>query len=378
MVTQLRLARTILFQQGEDKSSLMTLIEQVQKGLLKPPPHQREFVWSNEKVEAWATTLMMNAEGEPASLPVGYMATYQLRETGEYFLNDGWQRLNATLRFLEGGYKKHKITEDEARSVVWGYKVVVSHRIYDTQTEAMYWFQVMQLGSPLTPYDFCRGYLTYTPDNTNWMPHLEDLHIFMDSVSPVLQRSGFRAFGVKQNLYKRHDYALFYRWLSHNKSHISPHPSITLINLNLQQVQKGKMVEQLLAKELQRLGIAQVLTELRAFKAFVEQEKRVIYEVLAEVANPRASYLPPASFRFFLSSAIWRRNNQLGPDDVWKDFLRLAFLHCTTPSRIDVDTDDGPKTFVMALENVSKLPQLVTVLGHAPYTRCIAEAKTKR
>jgi hypothetical protein len=376
---QMRFIRPVLFQQGDEKTSLLSLIEQFQKQMLKAPPHQRNFIWTKDKIDAWADNLMHGANGEPTAAPIGFMATYQIRDTGEYFLNDGFQRLNATLEFLNTGYKRFKITEEQARLVVQGYKVLVTHRIYDKPTEALYWFQVMQLGTPLTPYDFCKGFLEYLDPTVNWMPTLEDFHIFMENLAKKYApgQQGFNDF--KKSVLRRHNYVLLYNWITRPKSPFS-HNSVSPITsreLKLADVTKGKMIEQRLGVELTRLGFVNALNEIKTFQIFLESRGAAIGRISREVSNPHLLRgISPASFRWFLGVATWHRNNNFSNYEILEDFIKLVISNMETSAEVRVVDAAGNAVFKRSLKlQVSELAEIARKLGHPPYANWKANGR---
>lgn len=368
----------VLERDSDTAMSILELVRQYDQGQVKSPPHQREFVWSAEKRKAWAETLIGCASGRLNSPPIGLITTYQLVETGDYFLNDGYQRLRATKEFLEK-CGQYKLTLEQAEQVCKAYKVMVSHRQYEDHTEAMYWFQMLQLGTSLTSYDFCQGYLIYFDTEVNWLPFLTDMHEFMDGIMTEYANRLVPLTLGSIHTGKRHNYALFLRWLNYNKSATPNHASIATKVLNMRDADNKRMVEQRLAGAFGELGenrMEKALEEWRAFKRFITAEAETIRKVYLEVRTQgKPSY---TMLRWLLSIAIWRRNNGLNTDG-WETFVRLMFQNTDSANHIVVLHDDGSTTYkILGLDKSGELRSVCQMIGFPAYIRVLDDYNTKK
>lgn len=363
-------ALVILGKEESEKMSLLEIVNRVREGKLKLPPHQRPYVWGIAKRRRWILGLI-RAATEGKSFPPNMLATYQLRSTGERFLNDGYQRVESTRKFIEEEYSKYGLTQEQAEAIADAQKVFVANNIYQSHVEGMEDFQAMQLGTGLTPYDFAKGYLEYLDMDTNWMVQLEEFHSFMEFLVRFLKHPKNRRPSDKAKHY-RHNYVLLYQWFTGYKSTRFPFADTSAMALRQEDADNKRLVEQYLAKVLGKLSVEDFLKERAALCQFISDETGKILQVWESIPDTKKDgrrYPLVGSIRFLLSVAVWRRNNGLSIEG-WEDFLRLFLISSAGSARIHMTDENGViKACPFGSGRLHLLGQISRMIGYPAYTR---------
>lgn len=338
--------------QNDTQISLWDLVERWKTGRLVPAPHQRTFTWTQEKVNEWAKTIIEASSGDYAERPTGFMVTYQVPFEDTTFLNDGLQRLTATLRFLED-CRKYKLTPEQAAQLLINFDMPVQHRHYRSHERAMIQFQRINFGTSLTNAEFCAGFLGQLEESdTNWQPTLQDMQAWMyDTLRdfPLPQRL------MKMetwSLFKRHDYVLFYLYLSRSKKLGGDFSPLGIQGVRLIDAEKGRTIEQVLRRQLEIYGISRVLDEFDSYKSVINDELTIIKDVWDTFPHQPHHKLTTSLVRYLLTIALWRKNNKV-PAEAWKAFL----------SKLLPRTVSGAAVIYYTPEDVSKEHPLRKTLG---------------
>ena len=317
--------------QNDYTTSIWDIAERFTRGKIRPAPHQRNFVWSSEKIRAWVKTMLDTVQTQNAALPTGFLLLYQVPGDDTVWLNDGYQRLSATTEFITRP-ERFKLTAEQAKDVAQNFYCSIQHRQYRSHEEAMTAFQFVNFGTPLTSAEFCKGLLMQKENsNVNWLPTMEDLHKVMSKsilkVTPMKARSSDQA-----AYWLRHDYSLFYRYLSREKKLRELSEPVSQRAVSLTAMQHGRLIEQKLRIEMEKHGIERVILELEAFRQIIENECSLISSVWIRHKGQRLP-MSQTVLRWLLNVAIWRRNSGV-EQEIWLDFLNALLIQQFDGSRI--------------------------------------------
>ena len=312
--------------ENDSVMSLWELIQRLQNDDLIFAPHQREFIWTNDRIQGRVNTLI-NSRGTTAR-PTGFMATYQLPGQDITYLNDGLQRLMTTVLFLKNPLV-YGISQKEAERIVRNFDMPVQHRNYLSHEKGMIAFQLMNYGSTLTNYEFCNGFLRdLESSTTNWQPFIADLREFMkETVEPVTGYLKKKVNRDLQHLFNRHDYLLFYLFSSQQRLLSAGYESLNKKNVNLITANKGIYIEQVLRRELESKGIDEILTRFDTYKRFITEQKTLLIEAWDSFSGAfGGKNMSPQIFRYFLTIAVWVRNNGINME-AFKTFVYKTLPH---------------------------------------------------
>jgi hypothetical protein len=189
--------------------NLYDIVDQFRRGLLQKPPHQRAFIWPEDKRRDWVDRIRDSRK------PVGVIVTYQVASDGHSpkLLNDGVQRISATLEYLQNP-DKYGDDAETAEAYVRTAIMPVQHRVYDHHEDALVDFQQLNLGTHLTALEFCQGILTYMPRHHQWAPILEEISEIVSFNSNRIVFERYKQNRARKHRNIRHDLALFHRFAS--------------------------------------------------------------------------------------------------------------------------------------------------------------------
>jgi hypothetical protein len=336
--------------------SIADLVRSLAEGEIEKAPHQRKFVWNKRKIEEWVTSIIDGVEVHGRATAISPLMTYQIPGNKTEFLNDGFQRLTAATEFLEYPQKFRKnLSKEDAARIARKFYCLVQIRNYTSHEKALIDFQLLNYGTPMTNLDFCKGFLLpMEASPVNWLPSLEDLNLFMEQLlAQVNPNERMVKIGSNRWAYwYRHDYVLLYRYLTRStnlKLSYREDESITPAIVPLRTAREGRVLEQRLRSELDRLGMAEALTRIQAFQNFIRTEAKTIKNVWITQKGTRHPALGKTVWRWLFGVAIWRSGNQL-PLDLWIDFLNKLFAQTIHASELKASKREGG--FVLGLEHI--------------------------
>jgi len=335
-------------------SNLWDICAQFKDKIIKKPPHQRDLVWSQIQKGLWVERLRSNVP------PVGSIVTYQLTEGSnrDVYLNDGFQRISTTLEYLYQPDVYGDIPEIAA-AVVRKCAMPIQHRHYRTVTEALKDFQGLNLGTHLLPFDYCRGFLTYIPNYDQLEPILDKLHsIIPQSQGRVLMKSGRTNSQERTKNFLRHDYALFYRFISKRIDRPSYRVATGSVAAMLKQ---GNIIEMALADILTTMPLAEVEETLQMFEAHVKRETSTIENIwFAELGHSLSDTgINLTLFRWILECSIVRRHNQIGMR-IWEEFVRGVLYE--SHGRSQVVHVQSHRAITFSLGNMTHLKSICEIM----------------
>lgn len=307
---------TYLSNVGESITSLFEIANQYKRGLLKKPVHQRDYVWTDDKKRGWISRIMNGLK------PVGIILTYQLL-TGDpsKYLNDGFQRLQTTIELLDNP-NKYGYSDKDVEFALLSCNMPIQHRHYKSHDEALIDFQQINLGTHLTPYEHCKGILTYM---SNW----ETVDKMFERVFIEMLQNGARVVAQKrdskreqEHKMRRSNYALVLRFLRNDKVIArNEYKFVRVGQVTGADVANKKVIEWKLREFLETKTLDEIKSGIELFISHVERETALIETIWFEkLAKERGSGLSITFYRWLIEASIWRRNNNI-PINLWEKFV---------------------------------------------------------
>ncbi len=352
---QLQLMTPTMQKWGNSDRSILEMAMKLSEGRLLLPLHQRTAdAWNPSRKRNWVNRIRM---GRPS---VGVLITYQLYDSdGASYLNDGLQRTSAVIEYLHDPAIYGDDLE-RAKSYCDQYEITVQHRHYSSHDEALVDFQEINLGTKLTPYEFCHGVLTYMPSyDALWRSWFDDLHSTISNQSArILVRSrGDNREG--RQIAKRNDLALFYRFAIDDKTrrrYWSPKRRVDVV-----EVREKQVIEWLLRQHLESIGISKAREKLQTFCGLIERETALL-ETLWYASNQQGTGISNSLFRFLLDVAIWRRNSGI-PYKYFEEFSRLLIERSGGSGKLQ-HPDNPRRHFTCSMDGLNSLRTACDMLGY--------------
>lgn len=350
--TQISLrTEVILKEQTDQPYELGLLVERVERGLIVHPPHQRDFVWTEEKKRAWIARITV-----PREKAVGCIVTYQIADGHDspVYVNDGWQRLCATREF-KADPTKYGISREDADIILSSYSITVQHRHYPSHVEALRDFQGLNLGTSLTPYEFYRGVFTNMPNyEALWRPIIDELHDAMQHNARLCNKPK----AIQTHQLYRHDYALLHRFLADTSDLVSYE---RLASLDVRPSLSPKVVERRLCDLLLTMDPSDVSKQCRRLLQIVSEETALFEEVYTSTDDLHGKVMSHTLYRWLLDIAVWRRASQI-PVARWETFVRRLIVWSEgTPSVRDYA--DEKRRMTIGLGQASNLRKVCAFIG---------------
>ncbi|OQY46555.1 MAG: hypothetical protein B6242_07465, partial [Anaerolineaceae bacterium 4572_78] len=344
-----------IIKESDSLHPLFYIVQDFRKGKLKIPEHQREQAWSDEKILLWIERITGQVgEGLLSGRPLGAIATYTIIGDANrtVWLNDGLQRLTASRLYVDNP-EQFGHTSDKAEQYLKEYEIVVQHRYYLSHEVAMIEFQLMNNGTHLTPHDFYKGIIAYMPHYQSfWCSHFKWLHQAIEAQSQrIISKAGKVKYSTIHHR-RRHDYLLYHRWLAKNTD-VMRILSFNQGAIDFVAVKHGKVLEQLLVKNLQNLGQDKASQALDRFKRFIIKQTDLV-KLTYEKLQPRQKKLPLTIYRWLLEVAVWQHQCHDLTEDDWQtfvhDFLKYRVDRQKTPS-----SENKPKNVSPRLGSLHKV-----------------------
>lgn len=332
---------------------------------LKFPRHQRGAVWSKAQQELYISALQAPVR------PLGVFATYQIEGNinGPTLLNDGGNRLRSALALHEDPLR-FNMSKQESQSLLANTIISVQHRIYQDHKEAALWFQRLNIGTSLTPYEFAKGALVYMKGyKIHWKQYLKRLHCI---ISDRQVRMGIREQTRRTSQHKqlRHDYVLLYRFLLPDKELNNAYTESGSAKVSLENWESETSIEYRLRDLLQDRGIEEAKDGLSRLKTALEQETVTLKDIWTEVSGSHLSTTTAWFYRWVIELALWRRLNNI-PVEAWEQFLHLLFRRTRGKARIDPlpRQEQELSSVSLQLSNLKALKRACVVLESDLYNR---------
>lgn len=357
----LALPFAILESESDRISSLFDIVDRYRRGLLLKPPHQRDFIWTEEKRKAWVDRIRADRK------PVGAIVTYQIRGDKHcpLMINDGIQRTSTTLEYLEHP-GKYADTEETAERYCRAVLMPVQHRIYNSREEALEDFQLLNMGTALTAQEFCRGILVYMERYGQYAPALDRLQesVTLNAASIVVRRYAVNRKIQHRNY--RHNLAMFHRFASRAMRPVDYNAGRA--SITYQELESKNVIEWKVRNLLEHMDIGEVERQVDMFCKLVERETALLMDLWFNVLEkPIGTGINDTLYRWFLDCAIWKRHNKI-PIEHWIDFATKVLRATGGRSQIVYIDDSGnQKAYTLATSQLSRLPAVCSVLDSSFY-----------
>lgn len=345
------------YEMGDYSRNLYEVVTDFKNQVIRVPSFQREFCWPDAKRIAFVNRLM---DGKK---PIGVIALYELEKDNSHvvWLNDGLQRLSTCLELLSNS-TKFGVTQDQAIDILKAYSFAIQHRSYDSHDEAVSDYKDINKGTPLTSYEFYKGDLSNIPDfDVAWSNRLDNLHngIYQRLLVVCVRPADVR---MVEHKYLRHDFALFYRYATVDKTLRSydvnkSAPSDRLTNI------KARSIEWLIRQWLLDNGPVKYDAVLEKFLRMIENETAIIETEWRKIDPNPGKKIMPTLWRWLMDVAIWRRNNDKRTID-WIDFVSRMLRYTEGVQRFQmVNGKNNP----LILGDLQRLRVVSATLGSTLY-----------
>ena len=369
----------LLHDQVNREITMLELVRRLENGQIQLPAHQRHSSWNKRRRQRWIARITgrhldIDAPLTAVTRAVGIFLTYQTTqpEPSPIFLNDGAQRLNASRLYLNDPAEFTGDTPEEAAAFLDACLVSIQHRHYPTDFEAITDFQLINNGTHLTPFEFCKGILTYMPDYTaTWEPLLERMH---RAVTEQSERVCYRLEAINSQTTQKHlrnNYAMFYRFLV-RQAIPGRDMKVGASKIPLDDIEEGRVIETKLREAMLQAGPAAVVT---AMDDFINQitaltaDMGAIWEELGEKPKNnkiqfsfRRHGIKVTNYRWLLEAGLIGRLINV-PHDKWLNFLRLALTKGGSGGRYEWEKETERKTISVSLSAMGKLPTICHIIG---------------
>jgi hypothetical protein len=328
---------------------LIDIVRDWQDGVILKPHHQREKVWPSTKDEQWIERLRQRR-------PKGEFLMYWIKDSDGCFLNDGLQRLLASLDYLEHPECYGNDSPEEARRLLSRWNVACDYDELDSHEDALNDFVYVNFGTELTPYEMCRGILVLMPRYIEkWSGKVEEMHTVVRASGNKVVTTWTNARPARHK-HLRHDFSLFLRSAGQVTA-MNMHTGINAKRItNPQVVIDGQTVENDLRCYLEEARRGEVKEEIDLFRQRIDRITGDIHHAMAQVGVTSITEQP---YRWLLDIGLWRLNNQV---DVprWENFLVSFIKACR--GRFPLEHSDGKK-FTPRVGRLSDLKEICLIVG---------------
>ena len=332
---------------GATPRSLWYIVEEYKRGRIVLAPHQRRFVWDARRIREWVATLVESTHhGQREASAATPLVTYHCTGQNDEYLNDGFQRVSATLVMLDQPHR-YRLSPQAAHDIAEKFVCLVQRWEYPRHEQAMADFQMLNYSTPLTSYDFCKGLLFYSSTTgTNWMPTLDEYHQNVGAIlASVAKPERVIEGSPKEVGWLRHDYVLLRNYVTRRRDLTTGYEPITARTPSFEAMRSGRVIEQQVCVALDGLGVAVARGTIGEMERFMAVEVERIGNIwIGSKGRQRPAM---TVLRWLLMVAIWRRNTYIDVT-VWHDFLTRVSRQEFRASMMDSAKQPG-KTFSIGL-----------------------------
>jgi len=363
----------VLAEPRDMERPLFDVVMEFERKMLLKPAHQREFVWERTKVQAWIDRLAI-ATQDWARKPVGAIVTYQINDgkPSPRFINDGSQRIMATARVLQDP-ASYGYTYEQVEEILRAISIPVQHRWYKNEDDALVDFQLLNMGTSLTPREMCKGILTNHPAYRDvWGKLFQRVHETMQSLPGGLIRNSRNGNRELSHRFERHDLSLIVRWFADGT--LTDHREVSSSKLRKEQLDAKQTVENQLRDVCSKQSSEELRREIDLLIGHIEREVALYRAVWDEVRQSNlGAALSATVFRWLLDISIWARKNRISRAD-WEAFVHdlLAFTQGTA---VVQDKNNTRTRATLALGSVGKLKTVCRIINSDLY---VGKAPRKR
>lgn len=354
--------RVVVEQESDELVPLYYIVDNYRRNIWLKPPHQRERVWSETQKHGWVERMQSGRS------PVGVIVTYQIVGEGPIYINDGFQRVSTTLEYLQMP-DVYGDTPTEAERVIFACKMPHQHRLYRSHDDALVDFQLLNLGTHLTPYEFCKGILVYMPAYESWAALLASIHDLLPQGESRIASKRYKTGREEVHKRMRHDYALFLRYLV--RSTDLTDYQVTETKINPVDVSRHKVIEWQIRMALEDTTPQAAREHLGGLERLIERETALLETIwFDELKKSRGSGISPTLYRWIMDVAVWRKNSNV-PQEHWEQFLRKLLDVSNGLSQITrIDETNGKlrNKYTLNLARLSSLKGVCDIIGSNLYS----------
>jgi hypothetical protein len=295
--------------------------------------------------------------------------TYCLVEGNGYprYINDGLQRLTATQRF-KAHPEAFGLSLEQAKNRLRQQMLTVQHRVYNTHEDALFDFQAINLGTPLTPEELFHGVLSNMSDyEAVWEPFFCGLHAGFDRLRGRVAAEGRIAQGITvhrrktQSAQKRHHMALLLRLIDRDNF---KRPYATKADELPTQDQMSKSLEARLRRQLEAIGHVDAEARRDQLFSHAEDLAAMCEQAMRAAEWPTGRRIPAPMFYGLLEVDVWRRKDAMVSAKQWRDFVQALFTSIATHNFGFRVTDETTGQFYpLTMRLIGQIDHVGKVLG---------------
>jgi hypothetical protein len=282
-------------------------------GRIRIPDHQRGDCWPQDRRKAWIEDI------RTMSLAPGMFVCYQLGDDGTWWLNDGQQRLLATLHYYHNHEAYHD-NIDTARERLRNCRqgLVVSN--CETIEQAMIEFAKYQQITPMTRYESGAGSIKSDKmHKTIWERRIDQLNDIVWNAQARLTKRQNRdeaTIAGRKRLHDnyRHHMALFLNYINEE---LKTYDVTTHAPYTPNEIIDGLYLEKKFINKLNAMGALEFDQVLKRFERFIDNTTSLLADAWKDCIssgdvrfdkqdNPIETLLVQM-FRFALDIAIWAK-----------------------------------------------------------------------
>lgn len=291
---------------------LLDLVREFAEGSIVRPPHQRKYVWKDDKAKAWIDRIRSGKK------PVGVILLYQINNgrRSEVYINDGVQRLTATHRYLEN---PELYADDKQAAIQYLRSCVmpVQFRHYTSQEQALADFQGINNGTALSTYERYKGTLTLMDGyELSWEPALEKLRKALEANAQRVARRRNKSREYIHKVYRDY-YFLLLRWLTVDEPLSDKLSSNTVTD---KAHRSGQYTEMMLRRKMENLGPVTFAKEVDLLITHIESTTAHIATIWHErMGKAQGEPIVDSLYSWLLHTSVHRKRTKGIPVKAWAD-----------------------------------------------------------
>lgn len=327
------------------------------------PSHQRLLAWDKKKIKEWFRDIKAMYKNGGGEVP-GCVIVYELPGDPKVYMNDGAQRAYWTIKLFIDECKRNG---EDWEKILMSVQITVQRVEYKNVQEAIKNFIRINFGTTATPYELTRTMFCAELDDFKdfWDSRLDKVHntindalLFMNCKIEDSDEPDKRELSHKR---RRDEFHMFWKFLSKDKTQWSP--QVALSTLRSDQWDKQTQLEQRLLDEIINCGHSGIDDKVEQFKTFIERYTAYYKQIWNEVM-PKADRPANVHFRWWLSCAIYCRNNNISDGD-FREFTKKLISHSEGRTSIFYFNKEGKQcnsnTAMSKLQQVGMIGNILNV-----------------
>lgn len=329
----------------------------VNKSLFLPTHQQlRGDVWCKAKKQQWWDDIEKN------EIISGCILTYTLKsdkkDNKTLYLNDGANRtIHSIIPFIEECKRLGK----DYQSILYRCNIMEQQMQYDNEPQAIDHFVTANMGTTATPYELlsCKFITGLSEYEVVWKPIFERLN---SSVESVLKGIGCKIATKRDDVHKsrRDNLAMFCRFITKDRTRWSP--KVANKTVDPDKLKEHSELEARCVSAFTELGSLEVVNQLEAFEKFLKEYTSLYHQIWLECGIPTTKVVSCMTLRWWLSVAIYHKNNNFDPRTL-RDFTRkLTDKHKGNTTMVYFREDGTPSNINAQMSRVCSIGTILRTI----------------